>query len=241
MDDKLIYSSLIYFVAFFVRGLTGFGAGLIGIPVMAMMYPLHFVVPLHLFFETLVGFFLLPKAWKDVDWRQVGNLSLGMFVGNLSGAYVLAQVGDEVLKAVLAVVVLCFAVHMGWSAGRPATWKVPASWAVVFGLVGGVFGGALGMSGPLIVLYLANRFARKEELRATLIGLFQVVGIWTFGAYIWHGLFTEESVSVGLRLFPTFLIALLLGQMAHVRISELIFRRVMAGVLLISGLLLVFG
>ena len=43
MDEKLIYCSLIFFVAFFVRGLTGFGAGLVAIPVMATMYPPAFL------------------------------------------------------------------------------------------------------------------------------------------------------------------------------------------------------
>ena len=241
MDEKLIYCSLIFFVAFFVRGLTGFGAGLVAIPVMATMYPLKFVVPLHLFFEFIVGIFLLPKARKEVDWRQVWNLSIGMFIGNLSGAHVLATVGNNLLKGILSVVVLLFAAQLAWAAGRKNNWKVPGRLAPVVGLVGGVFGGALGMSGPLVVPYLANQFERKEVLRASLIALFQVVGFWTFGAYLWLGLYTQESVDVGLKLFPTFLIALVLGHLAHVKVSEVIFRRLMACILLMSGLLLIFG
>jgi uncharacterized membrane protein YfcA len=240
-DERLLWSSLIVFVAFFIRALTGFGAGLIAIPMLALMYPLPFVVPLQLLFELAISVLLLPRVWRDVDWPQVARVAVGMLAGNLSGSYLLANVANEFLKSVLIVVVLLFGVYLAWSAKRPAAFAIGSRWGLVFGLVGGVFGGAFGMSGPLVVLYLSCQFTRKEVMRASLIGLFGVSSIWTLCAHSFNGLYSTDTFRLAVRLLPAFLLATWLGHRAHLRVSEVVFRRVVAGILVIAGLLLAFG
>ncbi len=240
MDERVIYGSLIFLVAFFIRALTGFGAGLIAIPVLALMYPLKFVVPMQLLFEVGISLLLLPKVWKDIDWKHVWNLLAGLFVGNMTGAFVLATIDNELLKSVLAVLVLLFSVYLGWTADQPTQWNISSRWGFVFGFGGGIFGGSLGMSGPIVVLYLAQRFTRKETLRATLIGLFFFASFWTVGAHWYNGLYTKESLTYALCLVPAFLLGTFLGHWAHFRTSDILFRRIIAGLLLVSGGLLIF-
>lgn len=238
MDERIIYCSLIFFLAFFVRALTGFGAGLIAIPVMALMYPLKMVVPLQLVFEVGVSALLLPKVWKDVDWPHATNVLIGLFFGNMTGAYALARVDNTILKNVLVVVVFLFAIYLTWTAKKPAPWNIRARWGLVFGMVGGVFGGSLGMGGPLVVLYLSQQFVRKENLRATLIGVFLFASSWTVPVHIYNGLYTRESLWLGLCLIPAFLIGTMAGHWAHFRTSDGLFRRIIAGILFLSGILL---
>ncbi|MBL6765599.1 MAG: sulfite exporter TauE/SafE family protein [Verrucomicrobiae bacterium] len=237
-DERLGWASLIVFVAFFIRALTGFGAGLVAIPLLALMYPLPFVVPLQLLFELGISGLLLPKVWREVDWAQVGRVAAGMLVGNVSGSFLLASVAPEFLKTALIVVVLLFSGYLAWIADRPAGFQIGRRWGVVFGLVGGVFGGAFGMSGPLVVLYLSCQSMRKEVLRASLIGLFGIGSIWTLTAHSFNGLYSVETFRVAVWLLPAFLLATWLGHRAHLRVSEVLFRRVVAGILLLAGLLL---
>ncbi|MFT4691174.1 MAG: sulfite exporter TauE/SafE family protein [Verrucomicrobiia bacterium] len=240
MDERIIYASLIILVAFFIRALTGFGAGLIATPVLALMYPLKFVVPLQLLFEVGISAILLPKVWKEIDWKHTVHLLTGLFIGNMAGAMVLVTVGDSILKTVLAVVVLLFAGYLAWTAEQPAPWNIPVKWGFFFGVVGGVFGGSLGMSGPLVVLYLSQQFTRKETLRATLIGVFAFASVWTAGAHWFNGLYTQETLKLGLWLVPAFLIGTWAGHWAHFRTSDVLFRRLIAGILFAAGLLLTF-
>lgn len=240
MDEQIIYGSLIFFVAFFIRSLTGFGAGLIAIPVLALMYPLKFVVPMQLLFEVGISLILLPKVWHDVDWKHVWNLLAGLFVGNMTGAFVLANIDNRILIAVLAGVVFLFAIYLWWVARNPVPWKINPRWGFLFGMGGGVFGGSLGMSGPLIVLYLSQQFDRKETLRASIIGLFLFASSWTVCAHWYNGLYTLESLKVAAMLVPAFLAGTMLGHWAHFRISEFVFRRIIAVILFASGALLVF-
>lgn len=239
MDERIIYGSLIFFVAFFIRSLTGFGAGLIAIPVLALMYPLKFVVPMQLLFEVGISVILLPKVWKDVDWPHVWNLMAGLFVGNMTGAYVLANIDNRILIGVLAGVVFAFSIYLWWVARNPLPWKINPRWGFLFGLGGGVFGGSLGMSGPLIVLYLSQQFDRKETLRASIIGLFLFASTWTVCAHWYNGLYTLESLKVAAMLTPAFLAGTFLGHWAHFRTSEFLFRRIVAAILFAAGLLLI--
>lgn len=241
LDERLLWSSAIIFVAFFVRAMTGFGAGLIAIPLMALMYPLQFVVPLQLLFELSISALLLPKVWRDVDWPQITGIAVGMFIGNVSGSFILATVPNQLLKGVLTVVVLLFGGYLAWSAGRPGGLKIARRWAFPFGLVGGVFGGAFGMSGPLVVFYLSCQFDRKEVLRASLIGAFAMASCWTLFAHAWNGLYSVESFKLMGLLLPAFLVATWTGHRAHFRVSETLFRRVVAAILMVAGLLLGFG
>jgi len=239
MDERILYGSLVIFVAFFIRALTGFGAGLIAIPVLALMYPLKMVVPLQLLFEIGVSALLLPKVWREVDWTHAVNVLAGLFIGNLTGAFVLAWVDNAILKQALVVVVFLFAGYLSWTAKTPAPWRIHARWGVLFGMCGGVFGGSLGMGGPLVVLYFSQQFARKETLRATLIGTFLFASCWTAPVHAYNGLYTRESLWVGLCLVPAFLCGTAAGHWAHLRTSEVLFRRIIAGILFLSGVLLV--
>ena len=170
---------------------------------------------MQLLFEVGISAMLLPRVWKDVDWKHTFHLLVGLFIGNVSGAMVLATLGDSILKTVLAVVVLLFSGYLAWTAEKPAPWNIPVKWGFVFGLVGGVFGGSLGMSGPLVVLYLSQQFTRKETLRATLIGVFAFAACWTLVVHWLNGLYTRESLTLALWLVPAFLVGTLAGNWAH--------------------------
>lgn len=237
-ESVFLLASSIIFVSFFVRALTGFGAGLIGIPLLALFWEVSFVVPMQLLLEIGLSVLLLPKVHKDVDYRHVGNLALGMFVGNLTGSMVLANFEGRILKLALAVVVLSFSIYLAVTAGRPNRWRIPHKWGGLFGLCGGFFGGAFGMSGPIVMLYLAQQIHDKTRLRATVIALFFFASTWTAFMHWANGLYRLESMRVLAMLTPAFLLGTRLGHWAHFRVSEVLFRRIIAAILLGSSIML---
>src|SRR5262249_44502311 len=44
--DSFVYSGLVLFLAYFVRGMAGFGSGLIAVPLLSLVSPVTAVVPL---------------------------------------------------------------------------------------------------------------------------------------------------------------------------------------------------
>jgi len=53
-----VVSSLIIFVAFFIRSLTGFGSALVSIPILALLFDLRFAVPMEALFEVGISILL---------------------------------------------------------------------------------------------------------------------------------------------------------------------------------------
>jgi len=237
-EPVFLLASAIVFVSFFIRALTGFGAGLIGIPLLALFWNVSFVVPMQLLLEIGISVLLLPKVHKDVDYRHVGNLAVGMFLGNLAGSLALASFEGRVLKPALAVVVLLFSIYLAVTTGRPNRWSIHPKWGFLFGLCGGFFGGAFGMSGPIVMLYLTQQIRDKTRLRATVIALFFLASSWTAVMHLANGLYSLESLRVLAILTPAFLCGTLLGHWAHFRVSEVLFRRIIAAILLGSSIML---
>lgn len=56
---QIALSACVVFGAFVVRGMSGFGAGMIGIPLLAFMMPVHTAVPM--FGLLVAGVSLLAK------------------------------------------------------------------------------------------------------------------------------------------------------------------------------------
>ncbi|MCK4704876.1 MAG: hypothetical protein KAT90_05315, partial [Gammaproteobacteria bacterium] len=42
---QIVLSIIIIFIAYVVKGLSGFGSGLVAIPFLALLFPLKFIVP----------------------------------------------------------------------------------------------------------------------------------------------------------------------------------------------------
>ncbi len=238
LDPAILISSGIIFVAFFIRSLTGFGAGLIGIPLLALFWPIGFVVPMQLLFEVGISLLLLPKVHREIDYKHVINLAVGMFFGNFAGSFSLAHFNGPLLKLLLAWLVLLFSIYLAWTARKPLRLRIAHGWGFLFGLIGGFFGGAFGMSGPVVMLYLAHQVPDKTRLRATVIALFFLASTWTVFMHWANGLYNLESFRVLLLLTPAFLLGTILGHHAHFRTSENAFRFIVAGILLFSAILL---
>lgn len=69
MEDFVLVAvigSMIIFVAFFIRSLTGCGNALVSIPLLALLFDLKFVVLLKVLFEIRVSLLLLSKVCTSI-------------------------------------------------------------------------------------------------------------------------------------------------------------------------------
>src|ERR1700760_4610278 len=84
-DYPMIYSLLTamtgVFAAAVLRGFTGFGFGLAGVPLLSLALPPKQVVPLVVPLQVIVGLSGLREAVKTCDWRAVGALTPGLVMG----------------------------------------------------------------------------------------------------------------------------------------------------------------
>lgn len=237
--EALIAGSLILLLAYFIRGISGFGSGLIAVPLLAHFLPLQFVVPFVLLLDFTASVALGRNARQHVNWGEIRPLLPFGFIGVALGVALLIQLPKEPLLAGLGLFVMAFGVRniLNLHGEKPASrW-----WAIPAGLTGGTVGALFGTGGPPYIIYLSHRLRDKSELRATFSGLFIIDGGTRLVSFLITGLLLQPG------LFPAFLgalplmaLALHLGHKVHVGISNQQMLRLVGVLLLASGVSLLW-
>ena len=241
MEDFVVVtavSSLIIFVAFFIRSLTGFGSALVSIPLLALLFDLKFAVPLEALLEVGISILLMSKVYKAISKTTLVPLIMGTIIGSLLGTYILYSFANVFLKRMLGVAIILFALSLLLEKTSNAIKSVSSGWGLLAGAIGGVFGGLFGTSGPPFVMYLTYKLKQKDVLRASLVGLFTIDYTWRVGVFATTGLLTMEIFKFALILTPALVLGTILGHKTHFKINETRFRQIIAAILIISGILL---
>lgn len=226
-------AAAVVLLAYFIRGIAGFGSGLIAVPLLALFLPLTFVVPLVLLLDFTASLLLGGVDFKHVQWREVGVLLPFSVVGVLVGTHLLVSLPLTPLLLNLAVFIALFALRslLNLQGNKPVSqwWAIPAS------LTGGTVGGLFGTGGPPYVIYLNHRIRDKTALRAAFSALFFLEGLVRIATFMAAGLLLASSVWwAALGALPLMLVALWLGGRVHVGITAAQLNRLI-GLLLLGA------
>lgn len=107
------------------------------------------------------------------------------------------------------------------------------------GLVGGVMGGLGGLTGPAPVLWSALRDWDRDVQRAVIQGFNLSLLLATLAAYLWAGAIGAEAASLLPAVALATLVPAIVGQRLYRRFSDDAFRKLVLGLLTLSGLILV--
>lgn len=230
-------SAVIVLLAYFIRGIAGFGSGLIAVPLLALFLPLTFVVPLILLLDFTASLVMGGLDFKRVQWKEVGVLIPFSIIGVLAGTHLLVNLPAMPMLLGLAAFVLIFAIRslLNIKGEKP----VSRGWAVPAALTGGTIGGLFGTGGPPYVIYLNHRIHDKSLLRATFSALFFMEGAVRIATFFGAGLLLEQQVwwnSLG--ALPLMLGALWLGGHVHTGLSHAQMTRLVGALLLVASLFL---
>jgi uncharacterized protein len=221
----------IILMAYFIRGITGFGSGLIAVPLLAHLLPLQFVVPLCLMLDFSASLVLSRHGRRQVRWDEIRPLLPFTVVGIVLGALLLLNLPREPLLTSLGLFVMLFGLRYVFNIHGDRI--VSRLWAMPAGLLGGMIGALFGTGGPPYVIYLTHRLRDKSELRATFSGLFLLEGALRILTFIAAGLLLQAQLfTTILSAIPVMAAGLYLGNKVHVGISQ-------RQLILLIGLLLV--
>lgn len=167
---------LVTLLASAVQGAIGFAFTLLSVSFFLLILQSSEAVQVLLVLNLVISLALVRHLWRDVPLELWRVLAAGAAIGLPLGLAAFAYASLPVLKLGVAAVVLIFtgALAVQRSAGRPA----PASAhprsasAVLVGVAAGAMTTALGMPGPVIVLYLTGIGMEKAVLRAVSLTLF---------------------------------------------------------------------
>ncbi len=236
--EAIVLAGLIVLLGHFIKGLTGFASALFSIPLLALFLDIKFVVPVFLLFDFISGAILTMQTRRFIDVKSAILIVSGLAVGAAAGTYFLVSLGSEVLKRVFGAVVILFALKILILGDGEAKRRVSRRWAPLAGITGGCTGAMFGLDGPPLVLYLTQHLRDKQVFRATLYGLFFVHACYRLILYGFSGLITVDVIKFVVYLMPFLLVGILLGSKLHARIDQRVFGKIVASILVVTGMLL---
>lgn len=227
----------VIFVAYLVRGITGFGSGLIAIPLLTLMFPLTIAVPVVVLLDLIGSGAQAINNRKHTDWQLLLPLIPVTIIGIALAAVFFKHIDTSLLTTYLGVFVMCFAVYQLLPV--PDIHGGPMM-ALPFGLLGGLIGTLFGTGGPFYVLYFSVRGIDKEEFRASYSVYFVLDGILRLGVYVFglSLISTEWLPLLALALIP-FALGLYAGGKVHREIDPMLFKKLISLILVASGAALI--
>ncbi len=221
--------------AYLVFGITGFGAAMVAVPVLAHVLPLSTVVPMILLTDLVATLAVGVRQRRHLDRQELLRLMPPMCLGVLIGVIALSHLSAQTLLLALGLFVVG---HSAWSlgGGNASHQRIASGWAYLAGTLGGVFGAAFGTGGPIYTVYLIRRIADTETLRATMavvILISALVRLLVFGV---SGLLLDERLHIlAAALVPFCLIGVIVGSKVRHTLSPQRLRRTMLQFLLVGG------
>lgn len=225
-----------------VRGTAGFGS-VVAMPLLALVVPMKVLVPAWTLMGIASSVTVLGRDRRAIAWRETLRLIPGCLVGIGIGLYFFATLDTNSLARGFGMVIVLYGIHALWASGRPKTEPRLPPWllAPVTGTLGGVAGATFGtMASLFFAIYLDVLRLGKVEFRATMSAMLLTLGLVRGTGYYAVGEFSLEALLLFAAGVPLMLLGMYIGDRIHTRIREDHFRRIVCGVLIVSGLPLIF-
>jgi uncharacterized membrane protein YfcA len=237
----LVYCGVVMILAYAARGASGFGAAA-AMPLLSLVIPLKVLIPAWTLIGLGAGIALFGSDRRHIPWGTLWKLVPGCLIGIALGLYIFKTLDSVQLARGLGAAVLIYGGHALWSSFRPVPeFRPPPSRGLAFlaGLGGGIIGTMFGtMASMFFAMYFDAIRMAKQHFRASMtaalltIGVIRGIGYWAIGE------FNREVLVVVAMAAPMVAIGIFIGSRFHHGMSELAFRRTVAGAMIASGLAL---
>ncbi|SFR41002.1 hypothetical protein SAMN04488070_0634 [Pseudidiomarina maritima] len=237
MDYTLI--TLIIFVGACLQGITGFGSGLIAVPLLTLLLPLSVITPTLSIVNFAMATYLawmLRHAVRIQQWRWL--LATGI-IGTLVGNWLLNHIRLDWLQMGMAVLVISVAA-LFWFGVQFKHRSTPTLQSFS-GLLAGFSNGALTLGGPPVVLFLTGNGLDRIAFRATLTVFFWALALTNIVSFGVQRRYEADHFPIVICLLIGAIGGAWLGHRISDKLSEQLFRKISLLLVIIAGLIAFVG
>jgi len=239
-DEIILILTLmpIAFLGSLVYGVTGFGSGLVTIPLATHFVPLPFALAVFALVDLASALRIGLQNPKDAAKTEISRMLPFVLIGTVTGVTVLVNLPRSAAMLALGAFIALYAIYA--LASRPGATLVSRHWAYLAGFAGGITSTLFGAGGPPYAIYLSHRPLAKEQFRAT-ITLTTVFSIgMRVAAFAITGLLLKSEVMLA-ALFAMLaaMVGLTLASLAFRHVTREFLLRVVAVLLLANGISLI--
>lgn len=241
VSDPSLYLLILLSGAFlgaFVQGATGFGSGLlINAFWLHIMEPTH-AIPLNVVTSLFISGVPIYKLRKKLDFSKLKQFAIFGVVGIPIGMYLLVISDPSKLKFSIGILLVIYALLML----KISSFSINVNNKSINNLVGfisGVIGGLTALLGIIPVAWFSVQRLPKNTKRGTYEPFIFITSIAAIISFAFAGLYKIEMIFDLLKIIPALLVGSWLGIKIYNKINDNLFRKVVLGLILLSGLLLI--
>jgi uncharacterized protein len=238
MDSLYVLVVVGAVAAGFVQGLSGFGFGLVAMSFWAWTIDPRLAAAMTVF-GGLTGQLLAAfTVRRGFSWSNLLPFVAGGLVGIPVGVQLLPHLDPVIFKACIGGLLAVWCPLMLFATRLP---RITAGGKVadgVVGAMGGVMGGIGGFTGVIPTLWCTLRGFDRDVQRSVIQNFNLSMLVVTMAGYLYTGVVTRDMLPLFAIILPAMLVPTLLGARLYVGISDVTFRRVVLGLLTLSGVAL---
>lgn len=238
MDSLYVLVVVGAMAAGFVQGLSGFGFGMVAMSFWAWTVDPRLAAAMTVF-GALTG--QLLAAFTVRRGAAVAHLApfvLGGLAGIPLGVKLLPHLDPLMFKTFIGVLLAVWCPIMLFATRLP---RITAGGVVadgVVGAMGGIMGGIGGFTGVLPTLWCTLRGFDRDVQRAVIQNFNLSMLMVTMASYVLTGVVTRDMLPLFALIVPAMLVPTWWGTRVYVGISDAAFRRIVLGLLTLSGIAL---
>lgn len=236
---QLLFAALVVVAAFAVRGTAGFGGNAVAVPLLTLVLPIQTVVAVVTVLAVFSSLGHCARDWRRIAWSEIARVAPFSLIGVVAGLYLFQTVDSRVVTKAFGVFVIAYAVfaltaaNPGMSPPGRRLWPLAAGLSTLAGLVGTLFGSA---AGPLYAIYLNAVRLDKDRFRVTITTILMVQAAMRIAGYVEVGFYDRAALVLVAAGVPLMLAGARLGNHFVTHIGPHTFRRIIAAVLMCSGI-----
>lgn len=235
--DTLLFLGMGAVAGGFINGLSGTGTALFALGFFLIVLDPVTAVAIVTLMAVLAGVQGLWEVRRAI-WarpRRLLRFLLPSLVGIPLGLTLLDVIDARSLRIAIAAFLILYGVYFGARAALPAFTRRTPLLDMGVGFVGGLLGGAAGVSGAVPSMWLSLRPWPKAETRAVLQPLNFVILGTTVCLLAWRGAYDATALRALMIVLPVGLASAFVGIVVFRRLSDAGFRRLLIGLTFLVG------
>jgi uncharacterized membrane protein YfcA len=236
----LIVVAAILFAAGMTKGVIGIGLPTVAIPLLSIVMPL----------PTAVAAMAIPVLITNLTqasgadrigtvFRALWPILAGTAGGIMIGVQLLTSLGPDTLKPVIGALLVGIALSMLLAPRLTCPDRFATIASPIAGIGSGILGGLAGQSAPIMSLYLlsrgvtGDRFVQYCSLYLIFASIVLTLALGSAGVIGWDGAMISTVCAIPI------LLGMWVGQRVRACIPQALFRKLVLGVVVLGGLIMV--
>jgi uncharacterized protein len=222
------------FIIFILSTLSGGGASLLLMPLVALVVGVKAVAPV---MTISIGMSSTSKVfffWRDIDWNLFIWLFPSTIIGSIIGANMFAALSSDYLQILIGLL-LVSTVFQFKKKTKPSKFRIKAWHFAPMGLGVAFLSGLIGGVGPLMNSAYLSYGISKESLLGTRSANAILLHLTKIISYAYLGYVDGEVLKYGILIGVVSMSAIYVGKLILGKMSDELFRQIVVASMVVSG------